>query len=270
MTIDLNTLWDFTKPELSEQRFTSALDGASAVDMVILKTQIARTFGLRRDFLKAREILRSIEAEQKDSSPEARVRYLLELGRTFASTTHTKDTQTPDDLEVARDLFLRAHKLAAIANLDFLAIDALHMMPCVDREPDRQLEWNERALAYMEHSDQAEAKKWEASLRNNVGYAKHLKGEYDAALEQFQLSRAAHERANRICNVRIADWMIAWTFRAQKKYAEALEIQLELERDWDADGDPDPYVFEELEHLYRAIGNEELALHYGTKFKATQ
>jgi tetratricopeptide (TPR) repeat protein len=195
---------------------------------------------------------------------------LLELGRTFASTTHTKDTQTPDDLEVARDLFLRAHKLAASANLDFLAIDALHMMPCVDREPDRQLEWNERALAYMEHSDQAEAKKWEASLRNNVGYAKHLKGEYEAALEQFQLSRAAHERANRIRNVRIADWMIAWTFRAQKKYAEALAIQLELERDWDADGDPDPYVFEELEHLYRAIGNEELALHYGTKFKATQ
>jgi tetratricopeptide (TPR) repeat protein len=237
---------------------------------VILKTQIARTFGLRGDFLKAREILRSIDAAQENSSPEARVRYLLELGRTFASTTHTKDTQTPDDLEKARDLFLRAHKLAASANLDFLAIDALHMMPCVDSEPDRQLEWNERALAYMEHSDQAEAKKWEASLRNNVGYAKHLKGEYEAALEQFQLSRAAHERANRIRNVRIADWMIAWTFRAQKKYPEALAIQLELERDWDADGDPDPYVFEELEHLYRAIGNEELALHYGTKFKATQ
>jgi tetratricopeptide (TPR) repeat protein len=218
----------------------------------------------------AREILRSIEAAQENSSPEAKVRYLLELGRTFASTTHTKDAQTPDDLEKARDLFLRAHKIAAGANLDFLAIDALHMMPCVDSEPDCQLEWNERALAYMEHSEQAEAKKWEASLRNNVGYAKHLKGEYDAALEQFQLSRAAHERANRIRNVRIADWMIAWTFRAQKKYAEALEIQLELERAWDADGDPDPYVFEELEHLYRAVGNEELALHYGTKFKATQ
>jgi tetratricopeptide (TPR) repeat protein len=270
MTIDLNTLWDFAKPELSEQRFTSALEGASAEDTVILKTQIARTFGLRRDFLKAREILRSIVDAQQNSSPEARVRYLLELGRTFASTAHTKDAQTPDDLEKAGDLFLRAHNIAASANLDSLAIDALHMMPCVDSEPDRQLEWNERALAYMERSVQAEAKKWEASLRNNVGYAKHLKGEYDAALEQFQLSRAAHERANRIRNVRIADWMIAWTFRAQKKYAEALAIQLELERDWDADGDPDPYVYEELEHLYRAFGNEEMARHYCAKLKATQ
>lgn len=270
MTIDLNALWDYSKPELSERRFTSALEGASAEERVILNTQIARTYGLRRDFLKAREILSSIAAAQEDSSPEARVRYLLELGRTFASTTHTKETQTPDDLEKARELFLRAHTVAASARLDFLAIDALHMMPCVDSEPDRQLEWNERALSYMERSDQAEAKKWEASLRNNVGYAKHLKGEYDAALEQFQLSRAAHERANRVRSVRIADWMIAWTFRAQKKYAEALEIQLELERAWEVDGDPDPYVFEELEHLYRAVGNEELAVHYGTKFKATQ
>ena len=64
--------------------------------------------------------------------------------------------------------------------------------------------------------------------------------------------------------------MIAWTYRAQKEYAQALAIQLELERAWEAEGEPDPYVFEELEHLYRALGDQDRAEHYGGKFKATQ
>lgn len=265
MTLDINAMWDYSKPELSEQRFRAALDGASADERIILQTQIARTHGLRRNFTKAREVLALLEPAQTGASDEARVRYLLELGRTYASTAHTKADQTADDLEQARNLYLQAHAEAAKARLDFLAIDALHMMPCVDTEPAQQLQWNERALSYMERSDQPEVKKWEASLRNNVGYAKYLAGEYDAAIEQFQLSRAAHERANRVRGTRVADWMIAWTLRAQQKYPQALSMQLALERAWEADGEVDPYVFEELEHLYRVTGNEERAAHYATK-----
>jgi tetratricopeptide (TPR) repeat protein len=138
----------------------------------------------------------------------------------------------------------------------------------VDTEPARQLEWDERAIAYLERSDQADAKRWEGALRNNVGYARHLRGEYEEALAQFRLSRAAHERSGRVRNVRIADWMIARTLRAQNKYEQALAIQLELERAWDADGEPDPYVYEELEHLYRALGDEARARRYGAKLKA--
>ena len=41
MAIDLAPLWDFSKPELSEQRFRAALPGASADDQLILQTQIA-------------------------------------------------------------------------------------------------------------------------------------------------------------------------------------------------------------------------------------
>ncbi len=268
MAIDINALWDHSQPDLSERRFTSALAGAGAEERLILRTQIARTHGLRRDFRKARDILASIASAQEEASSEVKARYLLELGRTYASTAHPKETQTQETLETARNLFLRAHAVAASARLDFLAIDALHMMVCVDTAPDQQLEWNQKALSYMERSDQAEARKWEASLRNNVGYAKHLKGEYEAAIQQFRLSRAAHERLGRIRQVRVADWMIAWTLRAQKKYPEALALQLALERAWDADGEPDPYVYEELEHLYRALGNEPQALHYATKCKA--
>ena len=125
------------------------------------------------------------------------------------------------------------------------------MMNMVDAEPADQLAWDEKALAYMEASSQEEAKKWEGSLRNNLGYAYHLAGRYDEALAQFRLSLAAHERSGRAANVRIAHWMIARTLRFQGKVQEAIAIQLRLEREWDEAGQPDPYVYEELEKLYR-------------------
>jgi tetratricopeptide (TPR) repeat protein len=267
MALDINALWDYSNPALSEQRFIAALDQASADQKLVLQTQIARTYGLRRNFSKARELLARIEPALQSASAEVQARYFLELGRTYASPVHAKDARTAANLDAARRNFLHAHEIAAGARLDFLAIDALHMMAAVDPEPDRQLEWNNKAVAYMERSDQADAREWEGSLRNNIGYALHLKGEYEAALAQFRLSRAAYERAGRVRDVRIADWMIAWTYRVQKKYAEALAIQLDLERAWDADGESDPYVFEELEQLYRALGDEKRAGRYGSKLR---
>jgi polyphosphate kinase len=88
MAIDLASLWNHGKPELSEQRFREALQNASDEDALVLETQIARTYGLRRDFGRAREILSTIEAQAMKASPEVRTRYFLELGRTYASTTH--------------------------------------------------------------------------------------------------------------------------------------------------------------------------------------
>ena len=43
MAIDINALWDFSKPALSEERFRAALATAQGDDALILKTQIART-----------------------------------------------------------------------------------------------------------------------------------------------------------------------------------------------------------------------------------
>jgi hypothetical protein len=54
MAIDLEPLWDFKRPELSEQRFKAALEKASGDDTLILQTQIARTHGLRKNFDAAR------------------------------------------------------------------------------------------------------------------------------------------------------------------------------------------------------------------------
>ncbi|MGW8227100.1 MAG: hypothetical protein ACWGOY_15265, partial [Anaerolineales bacterium] len=69
--------------------------------------------------------------------------------------------------------------------------------------------------------------------------------------------------------IRIAYWMIAWTLRSLGQLNEAVEIQLHLEKEWDEAGEPDPYVFEELELLYQALGDEEKAEFYATRRKAT-
>ena len=270
MAIDVSALWTYSDPALSEQRFQQALVGASPDDAFILRTQIARTWGLRGDFERARAVLASLEADLPQRSSEAQVRYALELGRTYASPAHPPDTQTAEQRERARVLYLRAFETANAARLDSLAIDALHMMVMVDSDPADQLAWNVKAIAYMEQSTQPDARKWEGSLRNNVGYANRLLGNYDEALRQFRLSLAAHEREGRVADVRIAHWMIARTLRDMKRFDEALPIQLRLERESAAAGEDDPYVFEELEQLYRATGDAVQADRYAERLRASR
>lgn len=265
MALDLNALWDHAHPDISEARFRAALATASTDEQAILRTQIARTYGLRRDFDRARAELAALEPGLATASAEVRVRHALELGRTYASVTHAPEALTPSALEHARTAYTRAIALAQAAGLDALVIDAMHMMVCVDREPQQQIAWNERALAIAERSEQADAQRWAASLHNNIGYAKFLQGDYVGAHAAYLRSRALHAQAGRTRNVRIADWMIARNLRAQDRVAEALELQHALERAWAADGDVDPYVFDELAELYRLQGNAERAHHYETR-----
>lgn len=256
MAIDLAPLWDFSQPELSEQRFRAALATASPDDSLILQTQIARTYGLRRDFVRAQQILKTIEPQLAAASAEVRVRHELEFGRTLASATHAADSQTPAVKEQARSRYLRALELAKAGQLDALAIDALHMLAFVDTAPMDQLKWGEEALAIALVSSQPAARQWEASLRNNVGYALHQLKRYDEALAQFRQAVVLRERAGDAHATRVAHWMVGWTLRALNRLDEALEIQLRLERECDAAGVPDPYVFDELEALYRVQGDD--------------
>jgi len=268
--IDVAPLWTFSDPAGSEQRFRTALATATGDDAIELQTQIARTYGMRRRFDEARRILAGVEAEIGRAGATAQVRYHLELGRTYASTAHKPDEITPERRERARAAFTTAFEKAKAARLDDLAIDALHMMVTVDTAPAEQIAWNEKAVAYMEASSQDAAKRWEGSLRNNLGYAYHRAGRYDDALAQYRLSLAAHERRGSAVDVRYAHWMIAHTLRVQGRTQEALAIQLRLEREWDAAGETDPFVYEELETLYRQAGDAARADAYAAKLKASR
>jgi len=262
LAIDLKPLWDFDKPEVSEDRFRAALKTATGDDALVLQTQIARTYGLRKNFSKAQEILRSVAKDLPTAGPEARARYALELGRTYASATHPPELETAETKRLARSSFESALETAKSAHLDGLAIDAIHMLAFVDTAPDEQLKWGEEALAVVDTSMQSEAKAWEASIRNNIGVALHQLGRFDEALVQFKQALVLRERGTNSEAIRVARWMVAWTLRALGRADEALEIQLRLERECDDAHAPDQYVYEELEILYRTRGDESRAKRY--------
>jgi len=268
MAIDLDPLWDFNHPGRSEERFRAALATATGDDAIILQTQIARSYGLRGDFAKAKAILKNLEPQLPGAGVEARARYALELGRTYASATHPPESQSSDAKEQARAAYRQAYEIARGGQLDGLAVDALHMLAFVDTEPADQLEWAQQALAIAQTSSQPAAKKWEASLRNNIGYALYQLGRYDEALDQFSQAVVLREKGEDAEAKRVAHWMVAWALRALKRNDEALAIQLRLEREREAAGAPSAYVFEELELLYRAQGDGARADHYAELKKA--
>lgn len=267
--LDIDRLWDFQRPDVTEQRMREALANASADQALILHTQISRTHGLRRNFVRAREVLLEVEPGLAGASPEGQVRWHLEMGRTWVSAAHSRDSRTPEAQTIARRHYLRAADVARASGLDGLAVDAWHMMAFVDTEPAQQMAWNQRALDLALNSTQATAQRWEGSLRHNMGLTLKQLGELEAALHQFKLSGAAYQRFQRTRNARIADWMVASILRSQGKLDEAIAIQQRLEALWDADGQPDPYVFQELEALYRAKGDTEEALRYAARRAAS-
>ena len=269
MALDLNTLWDFGNPALSEQRFRQALAQAQGDDALILHTQIARTHSLRKDFDAARNVLRQIEPAIGTAGPEARVRYHLELGRTHASAAHDPKSLTPEAKAQGRHHFEAALGIARGARLDALGIDAIHMFAFIDTAPAGQLKWGQAALEVVQSSTQDSARRWEASVRNNIGVALGRLGRHEEALGQFQQALAIRERGTNAQATRVAHWMVARTLRSLQRNDEALAIQQRLEREFDAAGQTDPYVFEELEALYRARGDANKVEHYKARRAAS-
>lgn len=270
MAIDLRPLWDFSKPAVSEERFRAALATAQGDDALILKTQIARTWGLRRDFERARQILAEVQPQIARAGAEAQVRYWLELGRTWASATHKPEQLTAEAKTQARTAYDRALETAKAAKLDGLAIDTVHMYAFIDTDPESGLNWADEGLKLAKASTQPAARRWEATLRNNRGVALNQLKRHDEALAELKTALQLIEADGRVHDTRIAHWMIAHTLRLMGRLDEARDIQLRLERAFDADKEPDPYVFEELEVIYKAQGNAERAAHYAARLKATE
>jgi tetratricopeptide (TPR) repeat protein len=245
-TIDLDALWDFGDPALSEQRFREALATTYGDQAIILQTQIARCYGLRDDIATAQAMLQQLEPFLDDAGAAARAHHALEYGRTFVSARHDPEQQTDITRAAARSAYMRAYTIATTGQLDALTIDALHMMAFIDTAPGDQLHWGNQALAIAEQSTQPAAQRWEASIRNNLGYALHQLGQYSEALDQFQRAVVLREQHGNPEQIRIAYWMVAWTLRALGRTSEALAIQLRLRDEHAAAGTSDPYVLEEI------------------------
>ena len=260
--IDVNSIWNYDDPAASEVRFRELARSTDADGTAVLETQIARTYGLRRRFDEARALLARLEPRLSGLGPEARVRYHLEFGRTLISAVHNKSEKTEEARTAARKAYLMAYEIARQHRLDYLAIDALHMLPFVDTDAENSLKWTKLALDTTVQSDQPESKKWESTLRHNYGYYLHGQGRFEEALSIFKANILVTKKAGNATKTRIARWMVGWTLRSLGRLDEALAIQLQLERENAKDATPDQYVFEELAHLYRAQGIGVQAEHY--------
>ena len=261
-TVDVLSIWNYDDPAASEARFREIAKTADPDDAAILETQIARTYGLRGRFDEARSILSILQPRLPSLGPEARVRYHLEYGRTLISPVHKKAQKTDEARAAARSAYLTAYELARQSNLDYLAIDALHMVPFVDTDTESSLKWTKLALETTVQSTQPESKKWETMLRNNYGYYLHTQGKLKEALAVFQENVPPTEKAGNATKTRIAHWMVGWTMRSLGQLDGALAIQLRLEQENAKDSTPDQYVFEELAHIYKAKGDAAKAEHY--------
>jgi tetratricopeptide (TPR) repeat protein len=265
--LDVMPLWDFKNPERSEANFRTALRTATGDDALVLQTQIARTYSLRKQFDRARELLRTIEPQIQSAGAEPRTRYWLELGRTYASHRHAESDLTAASKELARQAYLEALRCARDAKLDGLAVDAIHMFAFVDTEPAQQLARGREALALVEASDQPQAKRWEASIRSNIGEALFDLERYDEALDQFRQSLSLRKRENSPTEIRDAEWLVARVLRMKKQTDEALAIQLRILRESEAENARRPYIYEELALLYEARGDGAAASSYRARAK---
>jgi tetratricopeptide (TPR) repeat protein len=248
--VDVDALWSFDDPAASEARFRAALLGASGDDALILRTQIARTFGLRQRYDEAQHELDAIEPALAAAGIEPRVRAWLERGRTLRSSGKSTD---------AKPLFVRAFASADAAQLERLAADALHMIALAEPQLEERIAWNRRTIAYAQRASDSRAQGWQAAAQNNIGSDLRDAKRFDESLAAFREALAAYERKGRADEIRIARWQIANVLRLKGQRDEALAMQLALERDAAVAGEPDPYVYDELVLLHRASGNEKLA-----------
>ena len=116
--VDVDALWNFADPAASEARFREALGSATGDDALVLRTQIARTFGLRGRFDDAHRELDAIEPALAAAGMEPRVRAWLERGRTLRSAGKPLE---------GRPLFMRAYVTADAARLERLEIGRAHV-----------------------------------------------------------------------------------------------------------------------------------------------
>jgi tetratricopeptide (TPR) repeat protein len=192
---DFYRLWDYDRPERSEQQFRSLLPAAEATGepsyMAELLTQIARAQGLQRHFDAAHRTLDEAEALLGEGAARPMVRYLLERGRVFNSARQPGR---------ARPLFLEAWQLATGHRLDFYAIDAAHMLAIIE-PPDQHLHWNQLALDLAEGSADPRARNWRGSLHNNIGWSYHDRGQYQEALESFRTALAYRREQGRPADI---------------------------------------------------------------------
>lgn len=244
---EIDALWDFEDPAHSERAFQTLLErvGAETETGAEGLTQIARAQGLQQRFEEAHRTLDRVEPFLGPHATRLRARYLLERGRVLNSS---------GDATTALPLFLHALGVALAAGEAFYAVDAAHMMAIACSGDDR-LRWNRRGLVLAEESHNPRARRWRASLLNNLGWAHHDRGEFSEALGCFEEALQERVAQGNPSLTRHARWCVGRGLRSLGRATDALRIQEELLAEDERAGRADPDVYEELVECLTALGH---------------
>lgn len=244
-SIEIEALWEYSDPAMSETRFRRALEDRKGDAALELMTQIARTYSLRKRFDEAHRVLDQVHLQLKTAGVAPRVRYLLERGRTFNSA---------GEKEKARTLFTQAFGQAQAGGLEGLAVDAAHMVAITHAGSEQAIHWNRRGLALARGSKDAKAVALVPAMLNNQAWDLHAMGRHAEALALFEDAEREWTARGRPKQVQIAKWSVARCLRSLGRYEEALAIQRALEAEHAAAGTNDPYVTEEIAENVKALG----------------
>ncbi|MWV42099.1 hypothetical protein GRF59_00515 [Paenibacillus sp. HJL G12] len=195
-----------------------------------------------------------MESRLIEDWPTARVRYLLERGRVFNSSSQQ---------EQANPVFHEAWELGLQCGEDDYAVDAAHMLGIAESTPEKRMEWNLKALAHAEAHPQAG--RWLGSLYNNIGWAKVEAGELEEALDLFERAYEFRKGQGNPVTIFIAKWSIAKVMRLLNRVEQALNIQEELLKETEQGFEPDGYLYEELGECLLALARNEEAKPYFAK-----
>ena len=242
---DIDALWEYADPAVSETRFRAALSGARDADERLeLLSQIARTYSLRKRFGEAHALLDEIEPQLRGAGARPRVRYLLERGRTFNSA---------GERERARALFTEAFEAAQRAGAEGLAVDAAHMVAITHSGSEPAIEWNRRGLALARASTDPKALALVPAMLNNQAWDLHALKRYPEALALFHDAQREWTARGRPKQIQIAKWSVARCLRSMGRFEEAMAIQRALEAEHAAAGTSDPHVAAEIAELEKAL-----------------
>jgi len=253
---DIDALWDYEQPVVSEKRFRELDERAGREQDAALqaeaRTQIARALGLQGRVAEGNQVLDALQPTLGELPPVISVRYLLERGRLIGSGGDPKKSWR---------WYRNALLLAQRNGLDFHAVDAMQML--ANGETGKAaLDWNLKAIALAERSTQPHAGDWLGSLYNNLGWVYRDQRDLPKALEYLRKAQAWQETHGGGKRLLIARWSVAKLLRESGEHEKALTVQLDLERAWNKLGEEDGYVYEEIAENQYALGRVDVARSY--------
>ena len=136
------------------------------------------------------------------------------------------------------------------------------MLAIAAASPAETIRWNERALELAEASEDERAQRWQASLLNNLGWARHDGGDYEAALSLFERALTERQKRGSDRETRIARWCVARCLRSLGRLEAALAQQRALLAEGKAAGEAVGFTQEEIGECLLALGRGEAARPY--------